>query len=56
MLAPNFRPDEIALVGDDFENDYVGATTAGLVAVLLDPSDRYPEVANRIRSLGELTA
>jgi putative hydrolase of the HAD superfamily len=32
--------NELLLVGDDFENDYVGATAAGLRAVLLDPIGR----------------
>ncbi len=31
-------PGEVLVVGDDFENDYVGATSAGLQAVLLDPT------------------
>ena len=33
-------PGEVLLVGDDFENDYVGATAAGLKALLLDPTER----------------
>jgi putative hydrolase of the HAD superfamily len=33
-------PEEVLLAGDDFENDYAGATTAGLRAVLLDPTGR----------------
>jgi putative hydrolase of the HAD superfamily len=33
-------PGEVLLVGDDFENDYAGATAAGLRAVLLDRTGR----------------
>ena len=47
---------DILFVGDDVENDYAGATAAGMVAVLLDPHDKYPEVPNRVRSLGEVVA
>lgn len=45
---------EVLFVGDDFGNDYEGATAAGMPAVLLDPHDRYPQVRERIRSLSEL--
>lgn len=45
---------EVLFVGDDFDNDYAGATAAGLVAVLLDPHDKYPDVARRVRSLGDV--
>lgn len=48
------RPDEVVLVGDDYENDYLGATAAGMRAVLLDPKGRYPEVSERVIALGEL--
>jgi putative hydrolase of the HAD superfamily len=49
------RPDEVVLVGDDYENDYLGATAAGMRAVLLDPKGRHPDVPERVESLGELT-
>jgi len=39
-----FAADEVLVVGDDFENDYAGATAAGLPAVLLDTGGR-PGVA-----------
>jgi putative hydrolase of the HAD superfamily len=45
---------EIAFVGDDVENDYAGATAAGLTAVLLDECDRFPHIPRRVRSLAEL--
>ena len=45
------RPDEIMLVGDDLENDYLGATAAGMHAVLLDPLGRHPDMPKRVESL-----
>jgi putative hydrolase of the HAD superfamily len=54
VQAAECRPDEILFVGDDLENDYSGATNAGLRAVLLDPKDKYPDVLHRIRRLCEL--
>jgi putative hydrolase of the HAD superfamily len=49
-------PGEILFVGDDLENDYEGATAAGMPAVLLDPRGRFPGVDRRISELGELVA
>ncbi len=54
VASAGCEPREILFVGDDVENDYEGATAAGLHAVLLDPKDKHPEVARRVRSLGEL--
>jgi putative hydrolase of the HAD superfamily len=48
------EPSAILFVGDDLENDYEGATAAGLQAVLLDPDGRHPQVARRISALREL--
>lgn len=48
-------PREVLFVGDDPENDFQGATGAGLAAVLLDRQDRYPGVNDRIASLLELS-
>lgn len=48
------NPDEIAFVGDDVVNDFQGAQSAGMRAVLYDPRDRHPENHARIRSLREL--
>jgi len=45
---------DVLFVGDDFGNDYEGATAAGMPAVLLDPHNRYPDVPHRIASLIEL--
>ncbi len=47
-------PAEVLYVGNDRANDYIGATTAGLHALLLDPVDRSSEDAKRIASLVEL--
>jgi putative hydrolase of the HAD superfamily len=47
-------PADILFVGDDVENDFNGATTAGLNAVLLDEHDKHPHVPRRVRSLSEL--
>lgn len=52
--ATRCEPGEVVFVGDDLENDYLGATVFGMTAVLLDPRDRHPDVPRRIRSLGEL--
>lgn len=48
------EPGEVLLVGDDLENDYEGATAAGLKAVLLDERGHHTHVDRRIRSLAEL--
>ena len=47
-------PSEILFVGDDPENDYHGATRAGLRAALFDPEGDHPQVEHRVRSLTEL--
>ena len=47
-------PGEIVYVGDDYGNDFVGATAAGLTAVLLDPAGRRPGVTPRAAALAEL--
>jgi len=53
--ALGVAPREILLVGDDFENDYLGATAAGWQAVYVDRSDvSSHRASNRIRSLSEL--
>jgi putative hydrolase of the HAD superfamily len=47
---------EVLFVGDDAENDYEGASAAGLGAVLYDTRGRHPAVVRRITGLGELVA
>jgi putative hydrolase of the HAD superfamily len=46
--------EEIVYVGDDRGNDYDGARTAGLRAVLYDPRGRAPDVAERLGRLEEV--
>jgi putative hydrolase of the HAD superfamily len=48
------EPREVLFVGDDLENDYEGATAAGLTAVLVDGQDRHAVVERRIRRLADL--
>jgi putative hydrolase of the HAD superfamily len=50
------RPEEAIHVGDLVEDDLNGAVAAGLGAVLIDRSNRHPEVPNRILSLVEINA
>ncbi|MBN9118333.1 MAG: HAD-IA family hydrolase [Planctomycetes bacterium] len=52
--AANCDVSEVLFVGDDLGNDYVGATAAGMPAVLLDPHGSYPEVPQQITRLTEL--
>ncbi len=47
-------PADVLMVGNDVEKDYQGPLDAGLGAVLLDREDRYPEIADRIRTLAEV--
>lgn len=49
------EPCECLYVGDNFYADVVGSRAAGLVPVLLDPNDVFPEAGCvRVKSLGEL--
>jgi putative hydrolase of the HAD superfamily len=54
--ALGVAPSEVLLVGDDFENDYAGATAAGLQAVLLDPHGRAGPAVAAIADLAALVA
>lgn len=47
---------EVLFVGDDLENDFLGARAAGLQAVLYDSRNRHEAVDERIRGMDELTA
>jgi membrane-associated phospholipid phosphatase len=59
---PALRPDEVVMVGDDFENDVAGAAAAGLRAVWFDPRNtaHFPAagppmtVVTDLRRLAEL--
>lgn len=52
--AAGCAPGEVLFVGDDIDNDYTGATGAGLRAVLLDPHERCPHVPHRAQRLAAL--
>lgn len=52
--AAGCAPSEVLFVGDDIDNDYLGATAAGLHALLLDTSHESPALVNRITRLSEL--
>ena len=47
-------PEETLMVGDSVEDDIDGARAVGMRAVLLDRDDRYPDISERLRGLGEL--
>src|SRR5262245_5067923 len=49
-------PEQALHVGDSLAEDYEGARAAGLAALLLDRKGQYPNIADRVRGLGELTA
>ncbi len=53
--AAEVQLDQILVVGDDFTNDYEGATAAGLTAVLYDPHGNHCGGDSvRVGSLSEL--
>jgi putative hydrolase of the HAD superfamily len=54
VRAAGCAPGEVLFVGDDIDNDYAGATSAGLRAVLLDPHARYAHVPHRAERLADL--
>jgi putative hydrolase of the HAD superfamily len=66
MRKPHPLPFQVALeqlaipataavyVGDTYVDDYQGATAVQIPCVLIDPSDRYPQIPNRIRSVLDL--
>jgi putative hydrolase of the HAD superfamily len=47
-------PGDVLMVGNDLEKDFQGPLDVGLGAVLLDRHARYPDVADRIRTLDEV--
>lgn len=51
-------PAEAYHVGDQYQNDCLGARAVGINPVLLDRDNLYPEITNcpRIRSLAEITS
>ncbi len=52
LKATGCRPDELLMVGDDYENDLVGAREAGIPAVLIDRRGADPRAG--ITSLRQL--
>jgi len=52
----NVTPAEALHVGDSLAEDYEGARSAGLAALLLDRHGRYQDVPDRITSLEDLTS
>jgi putative hydrolase of the HAD superfamily len=54
VAAVGCAPGEVLLVGDDYENDYAGATAAGLRAVLLDSDAQAPAETALVAGLSEL--
>lgn len=48
-------PEQVLLVGDDYDNDFEGARATGLRPLLLDPAGRYdPSQPRHIRSLKDV--
>jgi putative hydrolase of the HAD superfamily len=52
--AAGCGPGEVLFVGDDVENDYEGATAAGLRAVLLAPRGAHPRAEHSVGELRQL--
>ncbi|MCH8819016.1 MAG: HAD-IA family hydrolase [Acidobacteria bacterium] len=54
----NSQPDTSIHVGDSIRGDYEAAQSAGLLALLYDPEDRYSDRPNerRIRSLADVSS
>ena len=55
LPAVGCKACEVLFVGDDLENDCLGARAAGMRAVLYDRVDRHTNAIERIRRLAELT-
>jgi putative hydrolase of the HAD superfamily len=51
LQALDAAPDEVAMVGDSYEDDIEGARAVGIRAILLDREGRYPEEPDRIDTL-----
>jgi putative hydrolase of the HAD superfamily len=56
LVALGVGPREAAMVGDSYEDDIEGARMLGMLAVLVDRDDRFPEEAGRIPDLFALPA
>jgi len=52
----NISPADVIHVGDDYEADYIGASSIGLYSILIDRNDKYLNLDIRgIKKLTELT-
>jgi putative hydrolase of the HAD superfamily len=56
LQALDVRPEQVAMVGDSYEDDIEGARSLGIHAVLLDRDGLYPEASERIDTLLALPA
>jgi 2-haloalkanoic acid dehalogenase type II len=48
------RPDEAIMVGDNWNDDVLGARAVGMRGILIDRSNRWPKATNKITSLTQL--
>lgn len=56
LLQLGAKPHEAVHVGDVYEDDYLGASNAGLTPILIDRDGRQPSAhANTIHDLSEIT-
>jgi putative hydrolase of the HAD superfamily len=55
VRVANCEAGQVLFVGDDVDNDYKGATAAGLKALLYDSANTCPALVNCIKRLSELT-
>jgi putative hydrolase of the HAD superfamily len=56
LRALEVEPDEVAMVGDSYEDDIEGARAIGIRAILLDRDGLRPEATDRIDTLLALPA
>jgi len=56
LQALDAEPDEVAMVGDSYEDDIEGARALGIRAILLDRDGLMPQASDRIDTLLALPA
>jgi putative hydrolase of the HAD superfamily len=56
LEALDVRAEEVAMVGDSYEDDIEGARALGIRAILLDRDGRRPDATDRIDTLLALPA
>lgn len=54
ILKTKDMVDNILFIGDDYNNDYLGAKEAGMNVLLYDPFDKYVGKENRIKNFNEI--